>query len=301
MEKRTLKDWIIATRPWSFPASFIPVLAIGAYLYYRYGTTSDVFHGWNLMLALPMMMLFQAGGNLLSDYSDYKKGVDLPGSLNGVRHIQSGKFTPKEIRLFGIILLSFAVLIGITLLFIAGFYLIWIGLAGMIMAFFYAYIKYHALGDLEILLCYALLPAIGTSYIALDNLHPEVIWICLPFGLLTVAILHANNTRDIQNDSRAKITTIPILIGGHISQWIYFFEVIIPYILIVLFIILKEIPLLSLITFLTIPMALKNLKQMMKANPNNEQELIGLDQTTAPLQLIFGILYTLSFVIMSLI
>ena len=301
MKKRTLKDWIIATRPWSFPASFIPVLATGAYLYFKYGSITKVFHWENLILALLMMMLFQAGGNLFSDYYDYQKKVDLPDSLNGVRHIQSGKFTPKEIRNFGIILLCLAISIGIILLFISGFYLIWIGLVGMLMAFFYAYIKYHALGDLEILLCYALLPAIGTSYIAIDRLCPEVIWICLPFGLLTVAILHANNTRDIRNDSRAKITTVPILIGARPSQWIYLAEVITPYILIVLFIILKEIPLLSLITLLTFPMALKNIKQMMTATPNNEQELIGLDQSTAQLQLAFGLLYTLPFIVMSVI
>ena len=32
--QKTLKDWIIATRPWSFPASSMPVIATLGYLFW---------------------------------------------------------------------------------------------------------------------------------------------------------------------------------------------------------------------------------------------------------------------------
>ena len=33
MNKRTFKDWFIATRPWSFPASAMPIIVSIAYLF----------------------------------------------------------------------------------------------------------------------------------------------------------------------------------------------------------------------------------------------------------------------------
>lgn len=37
MKKHSLKDWLIAVRPWSFPASAMPVIVTLAYLYWAYG------------------------------------------------------------------------------------------------------------------------------------------------------------------------------------------------------------------------------------------------------------------------
>ena len=34
MKKHSLKDWMIAVRPWSFPASSMPVVVTLAYLYW---------------------------------------------------------------------------------------------------------------------------------------------------------------------------------------------------------------------------------------------------------------------------
>lgn len=33
-QKRGLKDWFVATRPWSFPASVVPVLVVAAWLFW---------------------------------------------------------------------------------------------------------------------------------------------------------------------------------------------------------------------------------------------------------------------------
>lgn len=301
MQKRTLKDWIIATRPWSFTASSIPVLAITAYLFYVCRAEGVVGNWWNAVLAFPMMVIFQAAGNLISDYYDHLYLVDLEGSLNGVRHIQSGKFTPAEVHHFGLALLGVAAVFGAGILWCSNWHYAWLGLLGVVLAAFYPWIKYHAMGDVDIALCYAFLPAIGISLIVLGTLRMEVLWLCLPFGLLTVAILHANNTRDICNDSRAGITTLPILIGGHASKWIYIAEVILPYVLIALFVLLDQLHAWVFITYLTLPLAIKNVYTMYMAEPQADAPIATLDQQTAALQLIFGLLFTVSFVLMTLL
>ena len=88
-QKRGLKDWFVATRPWSFPASVVPVLVVAAWLFWQSSTVGGyVTDWWCAPLALLMLVLMQASGNLIGDYYDHIRGIDLPGSLNGVRHIQ---------------------------------------------------------------------------------------------------------------------------------------------------------------------------------------------------------------------
>lgn len=53
----------------------------------------------------------------------------------------------------------------------------------------------------------------------------NVLWIALPVGLITVAILHANNTRDMRTDARAEIQTLAMKLGGKASMYVYCAEV----------------------------------------------------------------------------
>lgn len=302
MAKRTLKDWLIATRPWSFPASAIPVIAISAYMFWLHTTNPDYAFDWvNALLALPMMILFQAAGNLISDYYDHIKGVDLPDSLNGVRHIQSGKFSPIGSYQYGLTLLACAAGFGALILWRAGFEVAWIGVLGILFTLCYPWLKYHALGDVDILVCYALLPSLGVSYITSGVYLWDVLWLCLPFGLITVGILHANNTRDIRNDRRAGIITIPKLIGGRASQRIYAIEMLTPFILTGVYVITQQWPYTALLTLLVIPKAWKLSVIMLKAEKEAELPIANLDQQTAQTQLMFGLLLTIGFIIDTLL
>ena len=72
MKKHSFKDWLIAVRPWSFPASAMPVIVTLAYLYWAYG----VIEWANGLLALVGIVIFHASGNAWSDYFDFERGVD---------------------------------------------------------------------------------------------------------------------------------------------------------------------------------------------------------------------------------
>lgn len=293
MAKKTFKDWLIATRPWSFPASSMPVVVTMAYLFYK-GIGTNWTNGW---LALAMMILFQAAGNLVSDYSDHIKGVDRPGSLNGVRHIQSGKFTPKEIYHFGLILTAVAAVIGVIILFRSSYEVCWMGIAGVLLLLCYPCLKAHALGDLDILLCYALIPSLGTSFVVTGDYRFEVMLLSLTYGLLIVAILHANNTRDILNDRGAGLTTLSGTIGAKTSQVLYLLEVVIPYILIVVFVLTGWLHWVVLFVLLTLPPAIKNVSVMLKARPNSEEDIATLDKSTAGHELMFSLLLSVLLVV----
>lgn len=242
-----------------------------------------------------MLVIMQAAGNLISDYFDHIKGIDLPGSLNGVRHIQSGKFTPREVLNYGFACLAVGSILGIILLWRCGFNAVWIGAAGIAMVLLYPWLKARALGDVNVLLGYALLPVFGLCYAIAQNWMPDSILMILPVGICTVSILHANNTRDIDNDTRAGIRTVCITIGFRAAQWVYAAELIAPYLIVVLLYFAGIVPATSFICLLALPLAISNIKMMRRGRAHHAEDIGTLDLHTAKHQMAFGILYTISF------
>lgn len=293
-----MKDWVLATRPWSFPASLVPVVVIASWLYWQSIAQGGMsLDWWCAPLALVMLMLMQAAGNLIGDYYDHIRGIDLPGSLNGVRHIQSGKFQPREILRFGYACLAVSILLGLLILSRCGWQAAWLGAAGILLVTAYPWLKAHALGDLDILLGYALLPALGVGYAVGGEWMWVPLVVSLPVGLITVSILQANNTRDILNDSRAGIVTLSIRLGGRTSQRVYVLENAVSYLLIPILCLAHLLPWWSMLTWLTLPLAWHNAGTMLKAQPLAEQPIATLDQQTAQTQMAFGLLYALSFLL----
>ena len=206
--KHTLKDWILATRPWSFPASSMPVLVTLFWLFAK-----DIDMNWWLgIAALLNIILVHAAGNVWSDYFDYRRGVDRDDTY-GVKLLTSGQFSPKQFMRLSLTLQVAAVAMGIVLVCLTGLPLLWIGLCGIALSLLYPPLKYMALGDVVIALCYSVLPMMGTSFIASGTIHWPVLWLAVPVGLITIAILHVNNTRDIETDQRAGIRTFSMLTG----------------------------------------------------------------------------------------
>lgn len=303
--KRTWTDWVVALRPWSFSTSAIPVLVTVAYLFFLDHTPNACFPVTNCdylngFLSLLMIMLLHGGGNLVSDYSDNIHLVDLPGSQNGVRSMESGLFKPREIYYYGLSLLAVGAALGLVILFRSSFEVLWIGILAVALPLGYPWLKAHALGDVDILLCFALLPAVGTSFVITGSYHAETLLLCLPFGLHIVSILHANNTRDRANDHRAGLVTLPLLLGWNASRWLYVAEIAVPYLMVALIptLLLGNLSLLALlVVLLTLPLAVRNIKVMMQAKTEDAQDIASLDQMTAQVQLLFGLLYAAGFVL----
>lgn len=291
-KKRGLRDWIIATRPWSFTASIMPILIMWGFLFYDMYCGYITVNWLNALLCMPLLVIVHAGGNMVSDYFDYKHKVDLPGGPNGVTWIFNGIFKPKEILRFGIVLILIGSGIGIVLLYRSSWEGIWIGIVGLLLTFGYFWTKGHWLGDLNILCSFALLPAIGTMFVSTGQYHWETMLYILPLGLLTVSILHANNTRDIHSDHRAGLETISFSLGGRAGKIIYLFETIMPYVLTLLYCLLLGQPWTLLLVFLTLPIAIRNDKTMLAANDNMVGQIPTLDKSSAQLQMLFGLLYT---------
>ena len=287
--KHSFKEWMIAVRPWSFPASAMPVLVTLAFLNYA----GYEMNWWYGVWALLNIVVFHAAGNTWSDYFDYKKGVDREDTF-GAKTLTDGMFTPKEIYRLSLGLLTVALLGGIALMLCTGLPLLYVGIGGMLCTLLYPMLKFNALGDADIFCAYAILPMLGTSFVATGAFHYEVLWNAIPVGLITVGILHANNTRDMQHDKRANIKTFAMLMGNKASAYAYCFEMVFPFVWAIGCIFAGVLPYYSLLVLVALMPALKNASMAIKFLKEGMTAIANLDEMTAKLQLIFSLLLTIS-------
>lgn len=296
--KHTVKDWILTTRPWSFPASAMPVLTTFAYMTWVcsiYDLKIDWVSG---ILAVVGIIFFHASGNMLSDVRDYKKGVDKGLDF---MPLVNGSFTPKEYVRFSLILFTIGLAIGFYIMSRCGWPLLYSAVYGAFFTLTYATFKYFALGDLVILLSYAIIPIMGTTYATISEYYTPALVLALPIGLITVGILHVNNTRDIESDRAAGIRTLAMLIGRNTSLKLYAFEVLVPFLLIIATVCCGWLPWYSLIALLAAPKAWQNARIVLSAKEKGAEVLAPIDAATAQLQLMFSLLLTVSLFVASFI
>lgn len=292
MKKHSFGEWMIAVRPWSFPASAMPVITSIAYLFWKGAEIDWLFGLW----ALVNIVIFHAAGNTWSDYFDFRKKVDAEDTF-GAKTLTTGMFTEKEIFRLSLSLTVVATVAGLALMALTGLPLLWIGLGGVLCTLLYPMLKYNALGDLVILMAYAFLPTIGTSFVTTGAIDWSVLLIALPVGLITDGILHSNNTRDTLTDRRAGIKTMAMGLGHKASAILYGFEVIFPYVWIGVLSIMGLMPITTIVIFLTLAVAIGCAKAMMHSLEGGSGVIADLDVRTANLQLMFSALLTVAFIV----
>ena len=292
MKKHTFKEWIIAVRPWSFPASAMPIIVTLAYLFWTGAEINWLLGLWTLV----GMVLFHCTGNVWSDYFDFKKKVDAEDTF-GAKTMTTGMFKPEEIRNLAIGFLVVSVACGLGLLAVTGLPLLWIGLAGVACTLLYPVLKYNALGDFDIVMAFAFLPTLGTSYVATGAIDWNVLFVALPVGLITDGILHSNNSRDVMTDRREGITTMAMSMGPEKSVWLFGFEMLFPYLWIAVLSMAGLLPVYTVVIFLTLPVAIGNARTMARSLKAGVEMIADLDVKTANLQLMFSVLLTAAFVV----
>ncbi len=290
----TTKNWIIATRPWSFPASTMPALVAISYVFFLKNEMTVDINWWYGVLALIGAGIFQASGNLIGDYFDYKYNVDRKDTFGSSRMLVDGVFKPKSILNFGITFLVIGILLGLFLSLNTGVNLLWIGAIGVLGTYFYYKLKFMALGDLLIFIIYGPLIGLGTVFVMTNELNWNLFILEIPIAFLVVNILHANNTRDIRDDGKANIKTQAMLLGVKGSKIQYIVLALGAYIAVALMVTFRMIHPLTLSVFLTLPIALKNIKKIQLAETDKPELIKDLDADSAQLVLIFSILLSLS-------
>lgn len=285
----TLMNWssyFLAVRPWSMSASLMPTL-LGWMLAYR---VSASFNGISLLLTILIVLCVHGAGNVVNTYFDFKKGVDSRISDDRIlvdQLLSKDKLVNLGAVLYTLGLLGFILLMAISPAKTEHLALVFFG--GLSSSFLYTGggLKYIALGDVLILVIFGPISVLfafmaQTGYVELGTIHYAI-----PLALNTEAILHSNNTRDMESDKKAKIVTLAILIGRTASHVLYAFLLFTPYVILIVW--AFRFSIWFLLPVVTVRTAFKIEKEF--RNPDRIQ---NVPKQTARLNMFLGILYVVA-------
>jgi len=204
--------WIAGARLRTLPAAVGPVLAGGGLAWKDGGFAVAPF-----LAALGAALLIQIGTNFANDYSDFARGADTADRLGTPRVTQTGLLTAAAVRLGAAVSFALAVAVGVYLVVVGGWPVLWIGVGAIVLAVCYTGgpwpYGYHGLGDVAVLILFGPVAVAGTYYVQLSRWAPEALLAGLGAGALATAILVVNNLRDITTDAAAGKRTLAVRIG----------------------------------------------------------------------------------------
>ncbi|WP_052884139.1 UbiA family prenyltransferase [Infirmifilum uzonense] len=287
---KNLRAWFIATRPWSFVMTASSITAATVYTYFLTGILNLPF----FIATLLGVTLLHASANVLNDYYDTKRGVDIPGAPTTQYRphpLITGLTTPEKLRNFALTLLAAGLFFAFILAIYRTLIVILLALSGVFFVIGYSGLlglKYKALGELSVFLSWGPLMWLGTYYVQTGLLDLQPVLASIPIGLLVAAVLTANNLRDIEFDKSRGATTLEVLLGREKGlRFFAYFEVYLAYMVLVVLTALRLVPLTALLPILTLPSAFRLVKMFQKEIPATA------DPMTAKLVQDFAIWYIL--------
>lgn len=278
--------YMIALRPWSFAASFIPVL-LGTVLSYNQTKSFNILI---FVLTIIVTLSVHGAGNLVNTYYDFHLGVDCDGADD--RTLVDHLLTADEVVRFGAMLYTIACLAFAAIVCFSPArmeVLAFVFFGGLSSSFLYTGgfgFKYYALGDILIFIAFGPF-AVLFAFICQAGIGSfKVVYYAVPVVLITEAILHSNNARDLEFDQRAGIITLAIILGHKRSYILYVVLLFTPYVLFACMAMMLSpyyaLPILTIFNAFTLE------KQYRQGN------LKTLPVATARLNLLLGVLYVLS-------
>ena len=204
----SLRSWVWAIRPFTLPASVVPVLA-GTALAFRDGQ----FDGWRFVLTLVGSMLVQVGTNLVDEYTDHEKGGSQGKLLAPYKVITLGLLSAQAVRTGAVLSFAVATGIGLYLVLVTSWALLLCCAVSLLVAYSYSAgpkpLGNMGLGQPLVFIFMGLLMVMATYYVQTTTLTSQALLAALPVACLVTSILVVNDLRDIDEDRQTgKITPI---------------------------------------------------------------------------------------------
>ena len=280
----------------------LPILLGTAIAWHLQGVFLPLYFGLSLVAGI----FTHAGINVLNDYFDHLNGADdfnqtpLSPFAGGSRMIQKGILTAAETYRYGLLLLSIAVGIGLFLVWARGLPLLWIGLIGVLCGYFYSAppFSFHSrgLGEMLVGLNFGVLAVLGAFYVQTQTLSLTAVIAALPLACLVAAILYINEFPDYAADFKVGKNTLVVRLGQVSARHIYVLLIGLSFISVVLGVMYKSLPLLSLVSLLALPLGFFAVKTLY-AFYEKPTALIPAIKNTIMLHTLVSVLLILAFVI----
>ena len=215
-----MRVWVQGARPRTLVAAVCPVLV---------GTAAAAAEGpvvaWRALAALVVALALQVGVNYANDYSDGLRGADTPARLGPTRLTAAGLAAPAAVRRAAGVAFAVAALAGLALAVAVDLRLLAVGVAAIAAAVLYTGgprpYGYAGFGELAVLVFFGLVATCGSAYVQLERVPAAAVAAALPVGLGAVAILLANNVRDVDGDRLAGKRTLAVRLGPRRARGLF--------------------------------------------------------------------------------
>ena len=261
-----LKIWFMETRP-----QFLLLSVVLAFLGTCVAWYDGAFHLGYALLAFLGLLMTHISVNVLNDYFDYKSGIDLETKRTpfsgGSGVIPAKLLTPKQVLWFGLTSFLLALVIGVYFVTTldGGWLLLPLLVIAAICVLLYTPLV-TKLGWPEWAPGVGLgsLPILGAYFVQTTAYTFPVVVACIPSGILVHNLLLLNEFPDAEADRKAGRKTLPIIMGKRKASLVYSALTVVVYLWIIGGVIAGQMPALSLLGLLTLPLAIKAIRGALK-------------------------------------
>jgi 1,4-dihydroxy-2-naphthoate octaprenyltransferase len=259
----TLKDWLAASRALFSITIVLPCIVGGAIAFH-----DGVRNFPLLILAVVGAFFGNIGANFTNDYYDYKSGVD---ALDRGRQFKKGsEVLLKDGLSLNVVSrsltasLAITAAIGIYFMVFIDWRILFFGLAGLFIAYFYTApplkLGYRGLGELASGFGSGPLPVIGTYFLLTRETSAGAIVASIPVGILVASILYIGNVPDAEADRQVGKRTLSVRLGRNAVRVLGPAFYAATYLVVVIGALAGWLPIWSIVSLLTIPLAVKLLR-----------------------------------------
>lgn len=285
-----------------FTASIVPIV-LGSVIAFN---MTQTFNWTYFFLALIGGILLHAGANVINDYFDHLSQNDALNKefvrpfTGGSRMIQQGLLTPNEVLVEAVVCLFIGSVIGLYFSYKLGWVILVIGIFGVLSAVFYVFPRVNlvgkGIGEALIGINFGILMTFGAFYVQAKQFSWVPIFAALPVALLITAVLYINEFQDARADHAVGKNHLVVRLGKKQAVKGYILMMLLTYLIVVLGVVTDTLPPISLIAFLTFPLAFKAIK-IAQANYDDSLKLAPANASTIMNHLFTGLLLIISFVL----
>jgi 1,4-dihydroxy-2-naphthoate polyprenyltransferase len=285
--------FFLATRLPFLTATLVPVfLGIAA------AGLDHHFSWWLALLTLVGAISIHLGLNVANDFFDARSGADevnvTPTMFSGgSRVIQYGLVSERQMLAIAAACYAVAVSIGVALTAITGIGLLWLGVAGVLISWFYTApplrLVHRGLGELAVALGFGPIMVLGAYFVQTGHYGWRPAILSIPVALLVMLILYANEIPDRIADARVGKRTLVVRLSPRIVLRGYALAATLAYAALIAGVAARVLPPPTLVALLTVPLAWRTL-QGLREHYDDPYEVMPSLQNNVLLHLATGLL-----------
>jgi 1,4-dihydroxy-2-naphthoate octaprenyltransferase len=279
----------------SLSATIVPILLGIVYAIWMDWTVSPIA----ALLAMLGGVLLHIASNIHNEIADYHQALinGLTIENNPVNQLPA---SPFSIWFTALVLYGLACLAGLPLVYWRGGTFLALGFLAFLIASYYSLFRETGntaiLRDFLMFVLMGPLMATAASLAASGTYDWKLFLVSLPVGLFVALYLHEQKIYNIPIDKRAGATTLAVVLGFNGSKLYYLILILMGYFGIGVLSFLDLIPKWTLLSFLSLPLALWNLNLLRNVDSPFNPEIKRLRYSTVVLHSTFGFFYVAGFV-----